>query len=51
MGLFISQLADYRVAKVEDIARVGDELTAMVIDVDPQGKVRLSRRRARKPYR
>jgi polyribonucleotide nucleotidyltransferase len=39
----ISQLADYRVGKVEDVANVGDELTAMVIDVDPQGKVRLSR--------
>jgi polyribonucleotide nucleotidyltransferase len=39
----ISQLADYRVDKVEDIANVGDELTAMVIDVDPGGKVRLSR--------
>jgi polyribonucleotide nucleotidyltransferase len=39
----ISQLADYRVDKVEDIANIGDELTAMVIDVDPQGKVRLSR--------
>lgn len=39
----ISQLADYRVGKVEDVANVGDELTAMVIDVDGQGKVRLSR--------
>lgn len=39
----ISQLADYRVGKVEDVANVGDELTAMVIDIDPQGKVRLSR--------
>jgi len=39
----ISQLADYRVAKVEDVANVGDELTAMVIDIDGQGKVRLSR--------
>ena len=39
----ISQLADYRVDKVEDIANLGDELTAMVIDVDPGGKVRLSR--------
>jgi polyribonucleotide nucleotidyltransferase len=39
----ISQLADYRVEKVEDIAKLGDELTAMVIDVDPGGKVRLSR--------
>jgi polyribonucleotide nucleotidyltransferase len=39
----ISQLADYRVDKVEDVANLGDELTAMVIDVDSQGKVRLSR--------
>ncbi len=39
----ISQLADYRVNSVEEIANVGDELTAMVIDVDPSGKVRLSR--------
>jgi polyribonucleotide nucleotidyltransferase len=39
----ISQLADYRVGKVEDVANLGDELTAMVIDIDPQGKVRLSR--------
>ncbi|MCC6454660.1 MAG: polyribonucleotide nucleotidyltransferase [Caldilineaceae bacterium] len=38
----ISQLADYRVDKVEDIAKLGDELTAMVIDVEG-GKVRLSR--------
>lgn len=39
----ISQLADFRVAKVEDICRVGDELTVMVINVDDQGKIRLSR--------
>jgi polyribonucleotide nucleotidyltransferase len=39
----ISQLADFRVGKVEDIANVGDELTVMAIDVDSSGKVRLSR--------
>ena len=39
----ISQLADYRVNTVEEIANVGDELTTMVIDVDPAGKIRLSR--------
>jgi len=39
----ISQLADYRVDKVEDIANVGDELTVMAINVDNGGKVRLSR--------
>ena len=38
----ISQLADYRVDKVEDIANLGDELTAMVVDVEG-GKVRMSR--------
>ena len=39
----ISQLADFRVDKVEDVANLGDELTVMVVDVDPGGKVRLSR--------
>ncbi|MBM4424234.1 MAG: polyribonucleotide nucleotidyltransferase [Chloroflexi bacterium] len=39
----ISQLADYRVPKVEDVCRVGDELTVMVINVDEGGKIRLSR--------
>lgn len=39
----ISQLADYRVGKVEDVARMGDELTVMVIDISPDGKIKLSR--------
>lgn len=39
----ISQLADFRVDKVEDVANIGDELSVMAIDVDPGGKVRLSR--------
>jgi polyribonucleotide nucleotidyltransferase len=39
----ISQLASERVEKVEDVARVGDELTVMVTAVDPEGRVRLSR--------
>ncbi|NLV74105.1 MAG: polyribonucleotide nucleotidyltransferase [Chloroflexi bacterium] len=39
----ISQLADFHVNKVEDVAREGDELMVMVIDVSPDGKVRLSR--------
>jgi polyribonucleotide nucleotidyltransferase len=39
----ISQLADYRVEKVEDVANVGDEIMVMVIDVDGQGRVKLSR--------
>ena len=39
----ISQLAPTRVNKVEDVVKLGDEIMVMVIDVDPQGKVRLSR--------
>ncbi|NMC14719.1 MAG: polyribonucleotide nucleotidyltransferase [Chloroflexi bacterium] len=39
----ISQLDSERVEKVEDIARVGDELSVMVTDIDSQGKIRLSR--------
>ncbi len=39
----ISQLDSERVNKVEDIAKVGDELTVMVTDIDPMGKIRLSR--------
>ncbi len=39
----ISQLADYRVPSVEDVVQLGDEITVMVTDIDPAGKIRLSR--------
>ncbi len=39
----ISQLASERVNSVEDVCAMGDELTVMVTDIDPQGKIRLSR--------
>jgi polyribonucleotide nucleotidyltransferase len=39
----ISQLASERVEKVEDVARLGEELTVMVTGIDEGGKVRLSR--------
>ncbi len=40
----ISQLADYRVPRVEDVVKVGDEVMVMVIDVDKEtGKIKLSR--------
>jgi len=39
----ISQLDTERTNKVEDVARVGDELTVMITDIDKDGKVRLSR--------
>jgi polyribonucleotide nucleotidyltransferase len=31
------------VNSVEDVCTMGDELTVMVTDIDPQGKIRLSR--------
>ncbi len=40
----ISELADYRVAKVEDVVKVGDEITVKVIDIDQMGRVNLSRK-------
>ena len=39
----ISQLSSERVEKVEDVVNLGDELTVMVTDVTPEGKIRLSR--------
>jgi polyribonucleotide nucleotidyltransferase len=41
-----SQLADYHVNRPEDVVQLGDEITVMVIEVDPQGRVNLSRRAA-----
>ncbi|MFP3941981.1 MAG: polyribonucleotide nucleotidyltransferase, partial [Thermoanaerobaculia bacterium] len=40
----ISELAPYRVRDTTDIAKEGDELTVKVINIDDQGKVRLSRK-------
>nr|BAL55655.1 polyribonucleotide nucleotidyltransferase [uncultured Chloroflexota bacterium] len=39
----ISQLDTTRVNRVEDVVKVGDEITVMVTDIDPDGKIRLSR--------
>jgi len=40
----ISELADYRVASVEDIVKIGDEIMVMVTEIDRMGRVNLSRR-------
>lgn len=40
----ISELADYHVASVEDIVKVGDEVTVKVIGIDDIGRINLSRR-------
>ena len=44
----VSELADKFVKNVEDICKVGDELTVKVIDIDNQGRVKLSRKAAMK---
>jgi len=40
----ISELADYRVPRVEDAVQVGDEIMVMVTDIDRMGRINLSRR-------
>ena len=40
----ISELADYHVAKVEDVVKVDDEIMVKVIEIDHLGRVNLSRR-------
>jgi polyribonucleotide nucleotidyltransferase len=40
----ISELADHHVASVEDVVKVGDEITVKVIDIDHMGRVNLSRK-------
>ncbi len=42
----ISELAEERVGKTEDICRIGDDMTVKCIGVDDRGKVRLSRKAA-----
>lgn len=41
-----SQLADYQVMRPDDVVSVGDEITVMVTEIDPQGRINLSRRAA-----
>jgi polyribonucleotide nucleotidyltransferase len=42
----ISELANFRVKKVEDIVQLGDEITVKCLGVDEKGRVRLSRKAA-----
>lgn len=44
----ISQLARERVARVEDVVRVGDEIVVKVTEIDRQGRINLSRKEALK---
>lgn len=42
----ISELADERLEKVEDLCKLGDEIIVKCVDKDDKGRVRLSRRAA-----
>ncbi len=42
----ISQLAPERVRHVKDILKEGDEVLVKVLEIDKQGKIRLSRKEA-----
>ncbi len=42
----ISQLAEHRVNRVEDVVKEGDRLLVKVIEVDDRGKIRLSHKEA-----
>ena len=42
----ISEMADFRVNRVEDVCKLGDEMLVKCIGIDDKGKCRLSRRAA-----
>jgi polyribonucleotide nucleotidyltransferase len=44
--IHISHLAEGRVEKVTDVVAEGDEVLAKCIDIDPSGRIRLSRKEA-----
>ncbi len=46
--IHISELADFRVNKTEDVVKVGDIVTAKCIGIDDKGKVKMSRKAAMK---
>ena len=44
--MHISQLAEERVRKVQDVLKEGDVIDVKVLEVDRSGKIRLSRKEA-----
>jgi polyribonucleotide nucleotidyltransferase len=42
----ISELADFRVRRTEDVCKLGDEMVVKCVGIDERGRVRLSRRAA-----
>ena len=47
----ISELAEERVGKVEDVVKIGDEMLVKVLEIDKQGRVNLSRKAVLKEQR
>ncbi|UXH45370.1 polyribonucleotide nucleotidyltransferase [Rossellomorea vietnamensis] len=47
----ISELAEERIRKVEDVVAIGDEILVKVLDIDNQGRVNLSRKAVLKEQR
>lgn len=48
--IHISQLAPYRVERVEEIVKIGDIVPVKVISIDEQGRINLSLKEARKAF-
>lgn len=46
--IHISELADFRVNKTEDVVKVGDTVTAKCVGIDDKGRVKMSRKAAMK---
>ena len=46
--IHISQLAESHVKEVSDVLKEGDDVMVKVIEIDPQGRIRLSRKAALK---
>ena len=44
--LHISEIADRRIERVEDVLKLGDEVDVKVLGIDDRGKIKLSRRAA-----
>jgi polyribonucleotide nucleotidyltransferase len=42
--LHISEIDNRRIERIEDVFRVGDKVDVKVINIDPEGKIRLSRK-------
>ena len=42
--LHISKIAHERIDRVEDVLKVGQEVEVKLLDIDPQGKMDLSRK-------